>query len=52
MMTNKIETPSWDEYQDIKNALVQLLNKGYTKPMIKTVLEQMRSDEDGEKDNK
>ena len=48
-MTNKIENPSWDEYQDIKNALTQLLNKGYTKPMIETVLEQMRSDEDDEK---
>ena len=51
-MTNKIENPSWDEYQDIKGALAQLLNKGYTKPMIETVLEQMRSNKDGEKDTK
>ena len=40
-MTNETSKPGWDEYQDISNTLTQLLNKGYTKPMIKTVLEQM-----------
>lgn len=41
-MTNEASKPSWDEYQDISNTLSQLLSKGYTKPMIKTVLEQMK----------
>ena len=41
-MTNKTTYPDWDEYQDISKALSQLVSKGYTKPMIKTVLEQMK----------
>jgi len=30
----------WNEYKDIKETLETLLNKGYTKEMIQTVLEQ------------
>lgn len=40
-VTDETTKPSWDEYQDISNTLTQLLKKGYTKPMIKTVLEQL-----------
>lgn len=31
----------WNEYEDIKKTLTSLLKKGYTKEMIKTVLEQI-----------
>lgn len=47
-MTNETTKPSWDEYQDISNTLTQLLSKGYTKPMIKTVLEQIREQKNDE----
>lgn len=30
----------WNEYKDIKETLESLLDKGYTKEMIQTVLEQ------------
>ena len=41
-MKDETTKPSWDEYQDISKTLTQLLSKGYTKPMIKIVLEQLR----------
>lgn len=31
----------WNEYKDIKETLESLLDKGYTKEMIQTVLEQI-----------
>ena len=31
----------WNEYKDIKEILESLLDKGYTKEMIQTVLEQI-----------
>lgn len=34
----------YKEYVDIKNALINLLEAGYTIPMIETVLEQIKSD--------
>ena len=36
----------WDEYKDIKDTLNKLLEKGYTIPMIQTVLEQIEVDKE------
>ena len=35
----------WNEYKDIKETLVSLLEKGYNKGMIQTVLEQIEEQE-------
>ena len=43
-------TRGYKEYVDIKNALINLLEAGYTIPMIKTVLEQIEVDKDKEKE--
>jgi hypothetical protein len=40
----------WTGYKDIKDTLVSLLDKGYNKSMIQTVLEQI-SELKGEQDN-
>ena len=39
------KTYSWNEYEEIKEALNELLSKGYTKGMIATVLEQIEDKE-------
>ena len=36
----------WTEYKDIKDTLVSLLDKGYNKGMIQTVLEQIEEEKD------
>lgn len=37
---------SWTEYKDIKDTLVSLLDKGYNKGMIQTVLEQIEEEKE------
>lgn len=41
------KNPGWKEYSDIKSKCEELLAKGYTKAMLKTVIEQMKEG-DGE----
>lgn len=36
----------WNEYKDIKDTLVALLDKGYNKGMIQTVLEQIEEEKE------
>ena len=36
----------WTEYKDIKDTLVSLLDKGYNKGMIQTVLEQIEEEKE------
>ena len=44
MIKVREENPGWEEYIDIKTKLEELLAKGYTKAMLKTVIEQMKED--------
>lgn len=39
----------WKEYKEIKEILIELLNKGYTVAMIKTVTEQIEVEQESEK---